>query len=293
MRSANVVATLRGTTDPDLEYVVGAHFDSVEDGPGADDNGSGSTQLLEAARVLARRPQRATIKFVWFTGEEAGLRGSREFVRRAVEAKERVRGALNNDMLGWMNDNRVDNTIRYSNAGLRDVQHAAAFLFSDLITYDAHYFKFTDAHSLYDGFGDVVAGIGSYPILGNPHYHQPHDVLETVSQRLVAEVAKTTIASVMLMASSPSRVEGLQASPVEGGGVALTWQPAVEHEGPGLPGPRYTPAAGGAERSIVVTAAAAKVPAPSRGQHDRRARPGVNGTEGWDWTTVALPAESR
>jgi len=74
--------------------------------------------------VLARRPQRATIKFVWFTGEEAGLRGSREFVRRAVEAKERVRGALNNDMLGWMNDNRLDNTIRYSNAGLRDVQHA-------------------------------------------------------------------------------------------------------------------------------------------------------------------------
>ena len=85
-----------------------------------------------------------------------------------MEAKERVRGALNNDMLGWMNDNRLDNTIRYSNAGLRDVQHAAAFLFSDLITYDAHYFKFTDAHSLYDGFGDVVAGIGSYPDPGQP-----------------------------------------------------------------------------------------------------------------------------
>jgi hypothetical protein len=281
VRSANVVATLRGTTDPDLEYVVGAHFDSVEDGPGADDNGSGSTQLLEAARVLARRPQRATIKFVWFTGEEAGLRGSREFVRRAVEAKERVRGALN-----------IDNTIRYSNVGLRDVQHAGAFLFSDLITYDAHYFKFTDAHSLYEAFGDVVAGIGSYPILGNPHYHQPHDVLETVSQRLVAEVAKTTIASVMLMASSPSRVEGLQANPVEGGGVALTWQPAVEKKVRGYR-VRYTPAAGGAERSVVVTAAAAKIPAPAPGSTIGVRALGVNGTEGWDWATVALPAGSR
>jgi hypothetical protein len=292
VRSANVVTTLRGTTDPELEYVVGAHFDSVEDGPGADDNGSGTTQLLEAARVLARRPQRATIKFVWFTGEEAGLRGSREFVRRAVEAKERVRGALNNDMLGWMNDNRLDNTIRYSNAGLRDVQHAAAFLFSDLITYDAHYFKFTDAHSLYDGFGDVVAGIGSYPILGNPHYHQPHDVLETVNQRLVAEVAKTTIASVMLMASSPSRVEGLQASPVQGGGVALTWQPAVEQKVRGYR-VRWTPAAGGAERSLVVTTASAKIPAPAPGSMVGVRALGVNGTEGWDWTTVAPPADSR
>ena len=292
IRSANVVATLRGTTDPDLEYVVGAHFDSVEDGPGADDNGSGTTQLLEAARVLARRPQRATIKFVWFTGEEAGLRGSREFVRRAVEAKERVRGALNNDMLGWMNDNRLDNTIRYSNAGLRDVQHAAAFLFSDLITYDAHYFKFTDAHSLYDGFGDVVAGIGSYPILGNPHYHQPHDVLETVNQRLVAEVAKTTIASVMLMASSPSRVEGLQASPVQGGGMALTWQPAVEQKVRGYR-VRWMPAAGGAERSLVVTTASAKISAPAPGSTVGVRALGVNGTEGWDWTTVAPPADSR
>ena len=95
-----------------------------------------------------------------------------------------------------MNDDRLDNTIRYANAGLRDLQHAAAFQFSDLITYDAHYYKFTDAHSLVDGFGDVVAGIGSYPVLGNPHYHQPHDVLETVSHRLVAEVARTTLASV-------------------------------------------------------------------------------------------------
>ena len=69
----------------------------------------------------------------------------------------------------------------------------------------------------------------------------------------------------MLMASSPSRVEGLQASPVEGGGMALSWQPAVEHEGPRLPGALDTPAAGGAERSLVVTTPSAKVPAPAAG----------------------------
>jgi hypothetical protein len=288
VRSANVVATLRGTSDPDLEYVVGAHFDSVEDGPGSDDNGSGATMLLETARVLARRPQRATIRFVWFTGEEAGLRGSREFARRAMETKERVRGALNNDMFGWMNDNRYDNTIRYSNAGLRDVQHAAAFLFSDLITYDARYFKFTDAHALYDAFGDVIAGIGSYPILANPHYHQPHDVLETVNQRLVAEVAKTTIATVMLMASSPSKLDSLQAAPGPKGSVTLSWRPAVEK---GVRGyrVRWTPASASAERTMVVTAPSAQLPTVAAGSTVGVRALGANGTEGWDWTTV-VPA---
>jgi hypothetical protein len=203
-----------------------------------------------------------------------------------------VRGALNNDMFGWMNDNRYDNTIRYSNAGLRDVQHAAAFLFSDLITYDARYFKFTDAHALYDAFGDVIAGIGSYPILANPHYHQPHDVLETVNQRLVAEVAKTTIASLMLMASSPSKLDSLQAAPPAGGAVALTWLPAAEK---GVRGyrVRWTPAVGGAERTMVVTAPMARIPAVAAGSTIGVRAMGVNGTEGWDWTTVSLPAAGQ
>lgn len=202
VRTANIIATLRGTTHPELIYVISSHFDSVEQGPGADDNSSGTTALLEAARVLARRPQATTIKFAFFTGEEAGLLGSREFVRRAVADKDRIVGALNNDMVGWRNDQRLDNTIRYSNDGIRDLQHAAALLFTNLITYDSRYYQNTDAHAYYEAYGDVVGGIGSYPILGNPHYHQPHDVLETVDQQLVAEVSKTTVASIMLLASS-------------------------------------------------------------------------------------------
>ena len=90
----------------------------------------------------------------------------------------KVVGALNNDMIGWANDDRLDNTIRYSNAGIRDIQHAAAMQFSNLITYDALYYKNTDAAAYYEAYGDIVGGIGSYPVLGNPHYHQSHDLLE-------------------------------------------------------------------------------------------------------------------
>jgi aminopeptidase YwaD len=281
------VATLRGTANPDVQYVVGSHFDSVKEGPGSDDNTSGTTALLEVARVLARRPQAATIRFVWFTSEESGLRGSKEFVRRATEAGDRVVGALNNDMVGWMNDDRLDNTVRYANAGLRDLQHAAAFQFSNLITYDAHYYKFTDAHSLVDGFGDVVSGIGSYPVLGNPHYHQPHDVLETVSHRLVAEVARTTLASVVLMASSPSRVTGLTAARAADGTVDAKWNAAVER---GVTGyrVRWVDADGKAGGMQVVKGTAAKLRAVPKGATVEVRAIGARGLEGWDWARAGL-----
>jgi len=230
VRSANVIATLPGTLHPDLVYVISSHFDSVRRGPGADDNTSGTTALIEAARILADHPMPATIQFAFFTGEEAGLLGSREFVRRAVENKVELLGALNNDMVGWANNHKLDDTIRFSNEGIRDVQHAAAFLFTDLITYDAKYYKSTDAHAYYDVYGDIVGGIGSYPVLSSPHYHQAHDVLEIINQTLVTEVSKTTVGTIMLMASSPARLKELQIEDRDGEEIQVRWTAAPEKD---------------------------------------------------------------
>ncbi|HYE56908.1 MAG TPA: M28 family metallopeptidase, partial [Rhodothermales bacterium] len=248
---------------------------------GADDNTSGTTALLEAARVLASRPQAATIKFAWFTGEEAGLLGSREFVRRAVAAGDRIVGALNNDMLGWMNDHRLDNTIRYSNPGIRDVQHAAAFTFSDLITYDAKYYRNTDAHAYYEVYGDIVGGIGSYPILGNPHYHQPHDILETVSHQLVAEVSKTTVATIMLLASSPSRLTGLTLTP-RSGGIDVTWTPAAESDVRSYV-VAYGPESDPMRQTITVTEPRARLNGATPGTVVWVKAVGAGNRRSWDW----------
>jgi len=228
--TGNIIAVLPGTTHPELVYVISSHFDSRAEGAGADDNTSGTAVLLETARVLAQRPQAATIIFASLTGEESGLLGGREFVRVAKANGLRLMGVLNNDMVGWANDQRLDNTIRYSNPGIRDIQHAAALGFSDLITYDAFYYKSTDAQAFYDGYGDVVGGIGSYPVLGNPHYHQTHDVLETINHRLVAEVAKTTVASIMYLASAPSRLAGLRTSRIEGNALLVEWTASPEKD---------------------------------------------------------------
>src|SRR5262249_56839865 len=122
-------------------------------------------------------------------------------------------GGLNKDMIGWAGEGaRLDNTIRYSNAGIRDIQHGAAFLFTRLVTFDARYYKGTDAQAFFDGWGDIVGGLGSYPVLGNPNYHQPTDLLETVNFDQVAETAKVTAATIVYLASSPSRLKDLTPS---------------------------------------------------------------------------------
>jgi hypothetical protein len=285
-RTANVVATLRGTEHPELVYVVSSHYDSVAGGPGADDNTSGTAALLEAARALAQHPMPATIVFASFTGEESGLLGSREYVRQAVANKVRIVGALNNDMIGWTNDHRLDNTIRYSNPGIRDIQHAAAFLFTRLITYDALYFKSTDAASYYDAYGDIVGGIGSYPVLSNPHYHQPHDLLEFENHELVAETSKTTAATLMLLASSPSRITGLTAERA-GSSVTVSWTPSPEQ------GVTSYLVASGASSDRLTTRTTVKTPRAiltnvPAGSVVAVKAVNARGLEGWDWARATV-----
>jgi hypothetical protein len=281
MRTANVIAALPGTVQPDVLYTVSSHFDSVERGPGADDNTSGTAALLEAARVLSTRPQSATIHFAFFTGEEAGLLGSREYVRRAVENGDRLVGALNNDMVGFANDQRLDNTIRYSNLGIRDVQHSAAILFTNLITYDAKYYKSTDAHAYYEAYGDIVGGIGSYPILGNPHYHQIHDQLETVNHHLIAEVSKTTVATLMQLTNVPSRVKDVEITR-SGRAARVTWEPLPEADVTGYV-IEWGPVAGPPRGTVRVTGTIADVPDLGDGDEVRVRGVNARGAHSWDW----------
>jgi len=90
----NTIAEITGETRPDEVVIVSAHLDSW-DGPGSQgtvDNGTGSSVVLEAARLLAEagaRPDR-TIRFILWTGEEQGLLGSKAYVD-ALSDDERAR----------------------------------------------------------------------------------------------------------------------------------------------------------------------------------------------------------
>lgn len=286
-RTANVLATLRGTVDPDLVYVISSHFDSVAVGPGADDDTSGTTALLEAARLLANTPMPATIIFASLTGEEAGLLGSREFVRQAAANNVRIVGALNNDMIGWAGEGpQLNNTIRYSNAGIRDIQHAAAFLFTNLVLYDTKYYRGTDAAAFFEAWGDIVGGIGSYPILANPHYHQPTDHLDTINQHQVMETAKVTAATIMYLASSPSRLTNLKATR-SAGAVSLTWDASPE-TGVTSYLVAYGPATDPLRTQVTVTGPTATLPAVPAGTQVAVKAVNNRGLEGWDWARTEV-----
>jgi hypothetical protein len=110
----DVVAVLKGTTNPDRVVVVGGHYDSrtlsVTDGtspaPGANDSGSQTALVLELARVFAGHTFDASIVFVAFAGEEQGLVGSKALASNisAVVPNGQVTAMLNCDIVGGNTD---------------------------------------------------------------------------------------------------------------------------------------------------------------------------------------------
>ena len=101
--TSNVLAEKTGKNDDNV-VMAGAHLDSVLDGPGINDNGSGSAALLEAAEQLANIKPQNTMRFAWWGAEESGLVGSTNYVNGLSQAeKDRIALYLNFDMVGSPN----------------------------------------------------------------------------------------------------------------------------------------------------------------------------------------------
>jgi Zn-dependent M28 family amino/carboxypeptidase len=107
-RVVNVVAIQRGQTDPGRFVIIQGHYDSrvtdamnaTADAPGANDDASGTSAAIEAARVLSKYRFDASIAYAALAGEEQGLNGAQIFVRHAQANNWRIAGVLNNDIIG-------------------------------------------------------------------------------------------------------------------------------------------------------------------------------------------------
>jgi Zn-dependent M28 family amino/carboxypeptidase len=98
----NVIAQTPGRDDNVV--VVGAHLDSVEDGPGVNDDGSGSATILKIAEAMHKTKPRNAVRFIWFSAEEAGLLGSAHYVSQLSAAqKADIAAMLDFDMLASPN----------------------------------------------------------------------------------------------------------------------------------------------------------------------------------------------
>ncbi|MEO1403268.1 MAG: M28 family metallopeptidase [Cyanobacteria bacterium J06635_1] len=185
----NVIAHQPGVTQPRL--IIGGHYDSVADSPGANDNASGTAAVLNLAQQLADTPLGDNIWFIAFDGEEDGLHGSRAFVRDApADFLAGLDAMLNFDMVGVNDDLTVGGTD----------------LLTDQLAEVPGQF---DLGSAGGGSDHVPFARAEVPVLFftrglDPNYHQPTD--QTVSPTLIEDTVQTGRSVIEMLLSEESQL---------------------------------------------------------------------------------------
>jgi len=105
-KTANICGWVKGTAKPDSVIFITAHYDHLGGMgaatyfPGANDNASGVSLLLNLAHYYAQHPQKYSIGFICFAGEEAGLIGSKYFTEHPLVPLKSIRFLINTDLAG-------------------------------------------------------------------------------------------------------------------------------------------------------------------------------------------------
>ena len=215
----NLIAEIRGASHPGEIVVIGAHYDSVDGSPGADDNASGVAGLLAIARRFAgARPDR-TLRFVFFANEEpphfqTPAMGSYQYARRCRERGETIVSMLSLEMLGYYNDARGSQQyppplaaiypdtadfigfagnlgsrvlIRRSVAAFR--RHSAVPAEGAALPELIPQAGWSDQWSFWQ-FGWPALMVTDTAMFRNPHYHTPSDRPETLDYERMARVVE-------------------------------------------------------------------------------------------------------
>ncbi|NML68677.1 M28 family peptidase [Chryseobacterium sp. RP-3-3] len=212
--SKNLVITKTGTVYPNKYVIICGHFDSIN-GPGVNDNGSGTSIILEAARILRNVPTEYSIKFIHFSGEEQGLRGSTHYVNNvAYQNGTRVldiKLVFNLDQVGGVMGNN-NNTVYcdQDQAGPTSNNAAAAAvtqqlrncttLYSPLQTAvdpaeDTDYIPFERKGEIITGFFEKIRS--SYP-------HTSNDTFANTDPVYIFKIGKATVGALQHFAVATS-----------------------------------------------------------------------------------------
>jgi len=216
---ANLIVEILGEDKKNEIVVIGAHYDSVLDCPGANDNGSGTAATLALARAFAKKRPARTLRFVLFVNEEPPWfqtkdMGSVVYANRCKEGKENIVAMLSLETIGYYSDEK--GSQKFDNLPL------LAFLYPDTGNFIAFIadiksgplaqkvvgkFRETTKFPAYGcALPDVIAGIGwsdhwsfwqvGYPALmvtdtapfRYPHYHKKEDTPDKIDFERTARV---------------------------------------------------------------------------------------------------------
>lgn len=175
----NVVGTLVGKERPNDYYIVGAHYDSVNN-PGADDDASGVAGILEAARVLSQYDFGASILFIAFDREEQGLIGSSSWI--AAHSTSNILGMIELDMIsfnyGGANAAWIYRAINADNRATQDLAAAVTAYSGGLTPAIVGTIAASDHYPFgVRGFPAALLIEANYS--NNPNYHKATDSVDT------------------------------------------------------------------------------------------------------------------
>ncbi|MDZ7764295.1 MAG: M20/M25/M40 family metallo-hydrolase [Melioribacteraceae bacterium] len=218
-RQYNVVATYPATTNSEKVIVIGGHHDSITSeslsdvnapAPGADDNASGTTAVLETARAIMNSnfESEVTIKFVTFAAEELGLYGAFDYAGKAADAGMDIKFMINHDM--------ISNTSRSLENSLVNVNYyTGSEVYRDLALTNLQKFSAiggvpgnsnsasSDSYPFYsNGFNVVYFAENDF----SNYYHSSEDLIDRYSMEYCAEVIKASAATLITGAIAPDQV---------------------------------------------------------------------------------------
>ena len=230
---ANIIAELPGDTRCDEIVLVGAHYDTVETTPGADDNASAVAVMIEVARLFRNRKPRRTVRFVSFACEEpphfhSGEMGSQVYARECRARGEAIRGMLCLEMVGYYTSEVGSQQIPPSIPSVfhpllprrgnflaavgnlrswkllwqfrRGFKKAVRFpLLSLALPESIHEIRLSDNSSFWDqGYPALMLTDTSF--LRNPNYHLASDLPETLDYDRMAQVVTGVVGGVSAIA---------------------------------------------------------------------------------------------
>jgi hypothetical protein len=213
----NIVCKKKGNNDKTI--MICAHYDcrmenlkdSDSRAPGANDNASGVSAILEVARVLAKQNLGHSLQFVFFSGEEHGLLGSKNYAKHIRDAGVNLCCLINLDMIGYprLNPGTViierDNNVDSKHNRVKENDEKSIKLGE--IMKDMSYYANLQYHldSIYDSDYEPFEAEG-YTVIGvydgsaktaNPHYHDSSDVPLLIDWDYLTSVTKMVLATII------------------------------------------------------------------------------------------------
>lgn len=210
--SKNLIITKTGTLYPNKYVIICGHFDTIT-GPGVNDNGSGTSIILEAARILKNVPTEYSIKFIHFSGEEQGLIGSTHYVNNVVYQggvrKLDIKLVFNLDQVGGVKGNN-NNTVYCDEdqGGMSSNNAASANVTQQLRNCTALYSPLQTAvdpaeatdYIPFEQKGEVITGF--FERIRSSYPHTTKDTFANVDPVYVYNIGKATVGALQHFATA-------------------------------------------------------------------------------------------